>query len=101
MESKHEKTARKISQEDLDESVKQGNTWVAIHNKVYDLTLMKEQAQCGAMLIEYYAGMSNNRLCFSIHHVGTLYQKHTFITFESVFGHCIFAVMYFFKVHNS
>lgn len=56
-ESKQEKNLRKISQDDLDENAKQGNTWVAIHNKVYDLSSMKEEAPCGEMLIEYYAGM--------------------------------------------
>ena len=57
MESKQEKALRKISQEDLDQKTKEGNIWVAIHNKVYDLSLMKEEAPCGAMLIEYYAGI--------------------------------------------
>lgn len=57
-ENQAEKKLRKISQDDLDQNTKQGNTWVAIHDKVYDLSAMKEQAPCGEMLIEYYAGMS-------------------------------------------
>ena len=65
-EIKTEKSTRKISKNDLDENAKQGNNWVSIHGRVYDLAMLKTQAPCGEMLLEHYAGKMKHRLTLLI-----------------------------------